>query len=119
MLICIGQIMPGAGKVELAGAPSGRCRKRSSRGRSPASACGPALGRGIHRRRPAVYAVPENRKAMTFRRWLQLVFKAAGPAGDKWSRFRAHEGFCPAVWRCGGKRGSRHRGRAGCWRARR
>jgi asparagine synthase (glutamine-hydrolysing) len=79
----IGQIRPGEGKVALAGAPSRPLpneivtRAKTGFGVPTSAWAGEALASDGVRN-------PGKSKGLSSRRWSQFVFRAAGPAGDKW-----------------------------------
>jgi len=79
----IGQIMPGAGKRALAAAPSHPlpaeivARAKTGFGVPTGAWAGDiSASGGLHS--------PGKSKGLTSRTWSQFVFRAAGPAGDKW-----------------------------------
>ena len=79
----IGQIMPGAGKLALAAAPSHPlpdeivARAKTGFGVPTIAWARDASASGGLR-------ISGKSKGLTSRRWSQLVFRAAGPAGDTW-----------------------------------
>ena len=79
----IGQIMPGAGKLALAAAPSHPlpdeivARAKTGFGVPTSAWAGDASASSGLRS-------SGKSKGLTSRRWSQLVVKAAGPAGDNW-----------------------------------
>jgi hypothetical protein len=83
MLICIGQITPGAGKVALAGAPSWPLPKEIVARVKPGFGVPTDARAGDTSAAASRLRDPEKSKPIPSRRWWQFVFKAAGPAGDK------------------------------------
>lgn len=81
MLICIGQITPGAGKVELAGAPS--LPKEIVTRVTPGFGVPTDARAGDTSAAASRLRDPDKSKPIPCRRWWQFVFKVAGPAGDK------------------------------------
>ncbi len=79
----IGQITPGAGKVALAGAPS-RPLPQEIVARAKTGFGVPTGAWAEDTSGASSLPSPGKSKGMTSRRWLQFVFKAAGPASDKW-----------------------------------
>ena len=100
----IGQIMPGAGKLALAAAPSHPlpdeivARAKTGFGVPTSAWAGDASASSGLRS-------SGKSKGLTSRRWSQLVVKAVARPATSGFRFRARERFCPAVWPFGGKHG--------------
>jgi hypothetical protein len=94
MLICIGQITPGTGKVALVGAPSWPLPKEIVARVKPGFGVPPDARAGDTSAAASRLRDPDKSKAIPCRRWWQFVFKAAGPAGDK---VRRTGGVNPAV----------------------
>jgi asparagine synthase (glutamine-hydrolysing) len=79
----IGRIAPGAGKVALAVAPS-RPLPQEIVARAKTGFGVPTGAWAGDTSTASGLRSPGRSKGMTSRRWSQFVFKAAGPAGDKW-----------------------------------
>jgi hypothetical protein len=89
MVTCIGQITPGAGTVVLTEAPAQPLPHEIVERAKPG--CGVPTGARAGDTSTAASRLhsPKKSNAIPSRRWLQIVFKAAGPATDKFPVPRA------------------------------